>query len=98
MRKRDRDKGRLEDIVKYSDHVTEIIQGIDIETSESDIRIFYSVMKNIEVVGEAAFMLTKAFKAAHTDTPWKMVEGMRHILVHDYSNVIPQRIRGMTFE
>ena len=74
--------------------MTEIIQGIDFETFESDIRIFYSVMKNIEVVGEAAFMLTKAFKAAHTDTPWKMVEGMRHILVHDYSNVIPRILWG----
>ena len=92
MRERNRDKGRLEDIVKYSDHVTEIIQGIDFEAFESDIRIFYSVMKNIEVVGEAAFMLTKSFKEAHTDTPWKMVESMRHILVHDYARVNPETL------
>lgn len=66
MRERARDKGRLEDIVKYSSHVTEIIQGINFEAFESDIRIFYSVMKNIEVVGEAAFMLTKASSKAST--------------------------------
>ena len=87
MRERARDKSRLEDIVKYSDQVTEIIKGVKFEEFHSDIRIYYSVMKNIEVVGEAAFMLTKAFKAAHTDTPWQMVESMRHILVHDYARV-----------
>ena len=94
MRERARDKGRLEDIVTYSGHVNEIIEGIDFETFNSDIRIFYSVMKNVEVVGEAAFMLTKAFKAAHTDTPWKMIESMRHILVHDYARVIPRILWG----
>lgn len=87
MRERARDKGRLEDIVKYSNHVTEIIKGVSYEDFASDIRIYYSVMKNVEVVGEAAFMLTKAFKVEHTDTPWKMVESMRHILVHDYASV-----------
>lgn len=49
-------------------------------------------MKNVEVVGEAAFMLTKAFKAAHPETPWKMIESMRHILVHDYAHVISETL------
>lgn len=92
MRERARDKSRLEDIVKYSNHVTEIVKGASYEDFASDIRIYYSVMKNVEVVGEAAFMLTKAFKAEHTDTPWKMVESMRHILVHDYANVNPETL------
>ena len=87
MRERARDKSRLEDIVEYSNHVSEIIKGTDYNTFVSDIRLYYSVMKNVEVVGEAAFMLTKAFKAEHLETPWKMVESMRHILVHDYASV-----------
>lgn len=49
-------------------------------------------MKNVEVVGEAAFMLTKAFKVAHSETPWKMIESMRHILVHDYAHVISETL------
>ena len=94
MRERARDKGRLEDIIEYSNNIKEIIEGIDFETFSSDIRVFYSVMKNVEVVGEAAFMLTKAFKIEHPETPWKMIESMRHILVHDYSNVIPRILWG----
>lgn len=33
-------------------------------------------------------MLTKAFKKAHPGTPWKVIQGMRHYLVHDYANVV----------
>ena len=87
MRERSRDKGRLEDIVEYSNHVTEIIKETDYNSFLSDIRVYYSVIKNVEIVGEAAFMLTKAFKAEHPDTPWKMIESMRHILVHDYASI-----------
>jgi uncharacterized protein with HEPN domain len=88
MRERARDKGRLEDIVEYSSNVTNLIEGYSLEALIADKRTYYSVMKNIEVVGEAAYMLTKAFKMSHPEIPWKVVQGMRHVLVHDYANVV----------
>ena len=90
MRERARDKGRLEDIIEYSDRIIQFIQGKSSGDFSSDGLLYYAVMKNVEVVGEAAFMLTKAFKVAHPKTPWKMIESMRHILVHDYTNIIPR--------
>ncbi len=87
MREKARDKGRLEDIIEYSNNVTTLIEGYTFEALVNDKRTYYSVMKNVEVVGEAAFMLTKAFKKAHPATPWKVVQGMRHVLVHDYATI-----------
>ena len=87
MRERARDKGRLEDIIEYSNNVTMLIEGYSFEKLVADKRTYYSVMKNVEVVGEAAFMLTKAFKKEHPATPWKFVQGMRHVLVHDYTTI-----------
>ena len=87
MRERARDKGRLEDIIEYSANVTMLIEGFSLETLIADKRTYYSVMKNIEVVGEAAYMLTKAFKNSHPEVPWKMIQGMRHVLVHDYATI-----------
>lgn len=87
MRERARDKGRLEDIIEYSDNVTMLIEGYSFEKLLADKRTYYSVMKNVEVVGEAAYMLTKTFKKAHPATPWKFVQGMRHVLVHDYATI-----------
>ena len=87
MRERARDKGRLEDIIEFSTNVTNLIEGYSLEALIADKRTYYSVMKNIEVVGEAAYMLTKAFKKSHPEIPWKVVQGMRHVLVHDYATI-----------
>ena len=87
MRERARDKGRLEDIIEYSNNVTTLVEGYSFEKLVADKRTYYSVMKTVEVVGEAAYMLTKAFKKAHPETPWKVVQGMRHVLVHDYATI-----------
>lgn len=90
MRERVRDKGRLEDILEFSNNVTNFIENVTYEEFVNNKQLFYAVMKNVEVVGEAAFMLTKAFKTEHPDTPWSLIQGMRHVLVHDYANVIPK--------
>ena len=92
MRERARDKGRLEDILEYSNNVTMLIEGHTLKTFVGDKRIYYSVMKNVEIVGEAAYMLSKAFKKAHPATPWKTVQGMRHVLVHDYANIVSETL------
>lgn len=94
MREKARDKGRLEDIIEYSNNVTMLIEGFSYEDLVADKRTYYAVMKNVEIVGEAAFMLSKDFKDAHQDTPWKVVQGMRHVLVHDYANVVPRILWG----
>lgn len=32
-------------------------------------------------------MLSAEFKETHPKTPWKVVQGMRHYLVHGYANI-----------
>ncbi|MBO4891121.1 MAG: DUF86 domain-containing protein [Prevotella sp.] len=87
MREKLRDKGRIEDIIKYSENIRKMIEGVSFEKFQDDILIYYAVMKNVEIVGEAAFMLSAEFKEAHPKTPWKVVQGMRHYLVHGYANI-----------
>ncbi len=87
MREHSRDRGRLEDIVKYAQNVNVIISGISYEEFTKDIRIYYSVMKNIEVIGEAANMLTRHFRETHAELPWRQIVSMRNVLVHGYAQV-----------
>lgn len=54
MREHSRDRGRLEDILKYAKNVEQIVTGITYDEFINDIRTYYSVMKNVEVIGEAA--------------------------------------------
>ena len=87
MRERIRDKGRLEDIRHYSEIAESIVKGMSYDDFLNDVKSYYAVMKTVEIVGEAAYMLTKEFKEAHSETPWDIIQGMRHILVHGYASV-----------
>ena len=87
MREHKRDKGRLEDIRHYALNVESIIDGITFNEFVHDIRIYYSVMKNVEVIGEAANMLTRDFKEKHPELPWRLIVKMRNVLVHGYAQV-----------
>lgn len=87
MRERIRDKGRLEDIKHYSEIAESIVKGMTYDDFVKDVKSYYAVMKTVEIVGEAAYMLTKDFKETHTETPWEIIQGMRHILVHGYASV-----------
>lgn len=92
MRERARDRGRLEDIIHYSDNVRQMVEGMQFEDFVKDMRTYFAVMKNIEIVGEAAFMLTRAFQDSHPETPWRVIQGMRHYLVHGHSTVVPETL------
>ena len=87
MREHSRDRGRLEDILKYAQNVEFIMDGISFDEFAKDIRIYYSVMKNIEVIGEAANMLTRHFREIHTELPWRLIVSMRNVLVHGYAQI-----------
>ena len=87
MREHSRDKGSLEDSVFYANNVKKILAGVSYDDFVNDIRIYYSVMKNIEIIGEAANMLSKDFIDTYADLPWKQIIGMRHVLVHGYAQV-----------
>ncbi len=63
MREPIRDEGRQRHIVKYASNVEEMTDEITYEDFAKDKIRYFAVMKNIEVVGEATYMLTKEFIA-----------------------------------
>lgn len=89
MREPIRDKGRLEHIIHYSENVEEMTKDITFDDFKKDKIRYFAVMKNIEIVGEAAYMLSKEFIIMHPELPWQQIIGMRHVLVHGYVTVSP---------
>ena len=53
----------------------------------NDDMMYYAVVKNIEIIDEAANMLTAEFQETHPNTPWKKVKGMRNYIVHEYFQI-----------
>jgi uncharacterized protein with HEPN domain len=45
------------------------------------------LLRHIQIIGEAAWRLSPTTKEQHPEVPWKLMAGMRHVLVHDYFEV-----------
>ena len=92
MRERIIDKERLEHILAAIDVLEKGGQRHTIEEAEEDAIIFFGFVKQVEIIGEATYMLTKQFRAAHPETEWEVIEGMRHVLVHGYYTITPHKV------
>lgn len=90
MREPARDKGRLEDILESIRYVKEFTEGINFNTFLADKLRYFAVLKNIEIIGEAAYMISLELKEKHPEIPWGPMIKMRHILVHGYASVLPE--------
>lgn len=87
MREQLRDRERLQHILAAINRVNRYTKGKTYEDLLADDMMYYAVVKNIEIMGEAANMLTPEFQTAHPETPWKMVKGMRNYIVHEYFQI-----------
>ena len=87
MREPERDLSRLDDILCAITCVEEYTQDIgETQLKEDKLRL-HATIYNVQIIGEAIYKLTKEFKQEHPDTPWHLIEKMRHILVHDYFRI-----------
>lgn len=86
MRESIRDKERLLHIFNAIDR---IIDGTSskIDNIEEGSLEYFGIVKLIEIIGEAVYKLTSDFKESHSETPWRQIERMRHVLVHGYYSV-----------
>ena len=74
---------------RYANELTEDIraEGITPETLGRSTLQQRSVTKGIELIGEAAWQLSKLGADLGDDIPLSDISGMRHIIVHQYDGV-----------
>jgi uncharacterized protein with HEPN domain len=84
-------KGRLKDIL---DAIAKIeryaARGREVFEQEELIQTW--VLYHIQLIGEAAAQLDKAFRQAHPEIPWAQIVAMRNVLVHEYFGVDLQEV------
>ena len=82
----------------YLAHILECIQKIERFTAGGKERFFAeellqdAVLRNFEVIGEAAKRLDDAYRAAHPEIPWRALTGLRDVLIHQYEGVDLERV------
>ena len=71
MRERINDKGRLRHILSSVNIILDNKDRFNLEKIESDPIVFFGFVKQLEIIGEAVYMLSKEFRNQHKD-----VDGM----------------------
>lgn len=79
----------LEHILERANKIIEFIQGMNENDFLNDEKTQSAVIRELEVIGEATKRISDDYKALHNEIPWKLMSGMRDVLIHDYEGVDP---------
>jgi len=64
--------------------IEEYTVGLDYESFLNSRMVRDAVIRNVQVLGEAANRISKEFRDQHPTIEWMRIIRTRHILVHDY--------------
>lgn len=80
------DEQRIERILNYAIELQNYIEQahIDRDTIFTDKIVQWTITTPLYNIGEHVYHLSDEFKESHPETPWNLIAGMRHRLVHDY--------------
>jgi uncharacterized protein with HEPN domain len=85
----------------YLAHMLECLQKIERFTASGKRRFLRdeliqdAVLRNLEVIGEAAKRLDDHYRAAHPEIPWRAMAGLRDVLIHQYEGVDIPKVWGI---
>ncbi len=86
MSKRD-DEVLIKDIIESGDKIFRYTMGMTFDEFFKDDRTVDAVIRNFEIIGEAANRLSEGFKDANNSVDWHKIRGFRNRIVHDYAGV-----------
>lgn len=87
MREKPKDNVRLLHMLEAIDNIFEFTQGVSFEQYQMNKILRFAIIKNLEIVGEASYLLTKEFRRKHAYIEWDEIIHMRHVLVHGYYQI-----------
>ncbi len=78
---------RIADIKQAIRKILNYTKEIDEKFFETDEKTIDAVIRNLEIIGEAAKHIPIETRKRHPEIPWKEIIGMRNKVIHEYFGV-----------
>jgi len=77
----------LEDILESIEKIEKYVVDLDKGGFFKNEKTIDAVVRNLEIIGEAANRLPEDFTSLHQGIEWRRIIGLRHRIVHDYFGI-----------
>lgn len=77
----------LEDMVDAANKIYRYTEGLDYSAFIDDEKTIDAVVRNFEIIGEAANRLGSEFHESHNEIEWNRIRGFRNRIVHHYFGI-----------
>ena len=74
----------LEDMLLSMKRIEEYINGLDFVKFKQKYIIVDAVVRNFEIIGEAAKQIPIEIQEKYPEIPWKKMYGLRNLIIHEY--------------
>lgn len=77
----------IENIVESANKILLYTNNLTFEAFQKDNKTIDAVIRNFEIIGEAANRLSDDFKDKYSNIDWHRIRGFRNRIVHDYFGI-----------
>jgi uncharacterized protein with HEPN domain len=81
------DAGYLQDVLVSARLAISYLDGISLSDFSKNIQLQDSVVRRLEIIGEAANHVLDQGVSELSDLPWRKMVNMRNFVIHDYRGV-----------
>lgn len=81
------DRVRLQHMLDAAQEAIEFLRGETRDVLDTDRKLVLALVKDIEIVGEAASRISKDCQQENSQIPWPQIVSMRNRLIHAYFDI-----------
>ena len=77
----------VRDMIQFAENVLSFTDGMDMAAFIEDARTYHAVLRNLELIGEAASHIPPEVRDAFPEIDWRRIVGLRNRLAHAYFSI-----------
>lgn len=77
----------IEDILDSINKIESYVKGLNYKTFTENGLVIDAVIRNLEIIGEAAKSIPEKIRKNNDDIPWSKMIGLRNLTIHEYFGV-----------